>query len=410
MKQRGGELFVLLALLGLLAFAGVQLLRPPQNAKEERPHRTTYSAKPTGWKAFYMLLKEKERGYNVTRLQNAIPYYLEHTNPQVLIVGPEYEAGFLQDNDWTEKEAKATRKWVENGGTLCLISGKKTALTKALGLNVIQRDAPEEKTKDEKNALHPPTQPAPYFAGVRLLDIPNFSTLLSSTDALPLVTYRQKTLAATRTLGKGRVLWIGNGGMADNGHIGQADNARFLDQYLRTVAPKNATIAFDEFHQGKQDAESLWTYLGKSGQGMVWQLVLVILIAGYSAALRFGLPRPLPRTSRVSGEYVSSVADLYRRAGATDLVLGTLYQRFWQDLCRTVDRETDANVTEVIRRAARLTARDKDQVTLYEERLGRLITACKAQPEKPIKEAEMLQWVQEIESLRMALQLEQKIS
>jgi hypothetical protein len=39
-----------------------------------------------------------------------------------------------------------------------------------------------------------------------------------------------------------------------------------------------------------------------------------------------------------------------------------------------------------------------------------LITVCKAQPEKPIKEAEMLQWVQEIESLRIALQLEQKIS
>ena len=125
--------------------------------------------------------------------------------------------------------------------------------------------------------------------------------------------------------------------------------------------------------------------------------------------MRFGLPRPLPRTSRVSAEYVSSVADLYQRAGARDLALSTLYNQFWNDLCRAVDREPTASVTEIIKRAARLTTREKDEISQLEERLGKLIVACKEIDPK-IKETEMLQWAKEIESLRVSFQIEPKIS
>jgi hypothetical protein len=419
MKQRGGEILVLLALLGLLAFVGVQMLRPPADGKEETPHRTTYSAKPTGWKALYRLVEK--RGYKVTRAQNAIPFYLTQSKPSVLIVGPEYSAGFMQSNDWTKKEAEATKKWVESGGNLIIISGRETELTKVWEFAGMSNSANKaEKTEKEGKAdLFSPTQPAPFFDNVRFLTLPIANAITVEGSTLPLVisnnkTQKNKTQVVMFTRGKGRVLWIGSSGMADNAHLDKTDNARFLDQYLRSVATTGATVAFDEFHQGKQTEESFWSYLGKAGQSVVCQLVGVVLLAGYSAALRFGLPRPLPRTSRVSAEYVGSVADLYRRAGATDLVLTTLYDQFWRDLCRTVDREPDANVTEVIRRAARLTARDKDQVGQYEERIGRLIVACKEQvsqtdPKVKLKEATMLHWVQEIESLRTLLQIERRI-
>ena len=233
MKQRGSELLVLLGLLALLVFAGVQMLRPPESGKEEIPHRTTYSAKPSGWKAFFLVLQE--RGYPVTRLGKSPTIALKSQKTDVetdvetdiLIVGPEYQGGLLSSNNWTEKEARATLEWVNRGGTLLLISEIDSELSKVLGLD----STPEEGVKGE--TILTPTQPAPFFLGVKQLILPDANYVATNSKHLPLVVRKERTPLLIQPRGKGSILWIGSSGFADNKHLGQAQNARFLDQYIR---------------------------------------------------------------------------------------------------------------------------------------------------------------------------------
>jgi hypothetical protein len=73
---------------------------------------------------------------------------------------------------------------------------------------------------------------------------------------------------------------------------------------------------------------------GAAGPARRLQVAALVVLAAYSASRRFGLPQPLPEPQRVSSEYVASLADLYRRAGAGDAALEGVYRSFRRDLCR----------------------------------------------------------------------------
>jgi hypothetical protein len=120
-----------------------------------------------------------------------------------------------------------------------------------------------------------------------------------------------------------------------NEGLAAADNAALA---LNLVAglPPGARIAFDEYHHGfvRGGARSLWRLLLEHYWG--WALIYAVLV-GYLYLLlrgrRFGRPLvPVAAPRRSVGEYVASLATLYRRAGQRGYVADRLADQLKRDL------------------------------------------------------------------------------
>ncbi len=210
------------------------------------------------------------------------------------------------------------------------------------------------------------------------------------------------------------VFVVSSPGIFDNAHLNQDDNARFAVQMVETFARsgkngnKAPVVLFDEYHQGYRETDGFWEAVGPAGRLVALQIFALALLAAYVAGTRFGLPIPLPPASRVSSEYVSSLADLYRRARAYDAVLDGVYQSFWRDLCKTLGIPTDTQTSEVIRRASASLSPMGASAADVGTRLSALVRECQekiAGGADALKEADLLRLAQSLSEMRKELSI-----
>jgi len=307
---------------------------------------------------------------------------------------------------WDEQQTEDALSWVEDGGTLVLFDTGGSVLSEELGLEVS-----EHKKQDARLR---PAQPAPYLEGVDEVYLPGKHRWTKKpAGALTLFGDDKPAVVAVRR-GKGRVLAFSSSAVIDNTNLAKADNARLLVEVARTFGAQGQPVLFDEYHQGFQEATSFWTAVGRPGQLAFYQLLALLLLVCYSAGVRFGLPRPLPEGSRVSSEYVASLANLYRRARAADAALESVYLSFWRDLCRASGLPLDTDTPEVARRAAatlgdtKLTTAGAASRRSLEQRLDSLLHRAEAGIEagpKKFKDRDLLALVRELEEMRKELGL-----
>ena len=217
-----------------------------------------------------------------------------------------------------------------------MLTGESNAVTDTIGVS------PEiHKTKGDTVT---PSQPVPYLAGVGAVTIPGKERFLKLGKDATVLLRDDKPGVVVVKRGKGRVLLAASPAVIENKTLLTTDNARFFTQTVAAhLDPKRPLgVLWDEYHQGNQERRSFWSAIGQPGQFAVLQIGVVIGLACAAASTRFGLPRPESVKSRVSSEYVSSLADLYRRAKATDAALEGVYLSFWRDLCRATGMPLDA--------------------------------------------------------------------
>ena len=385
---RCADVLVLCGLLVLLALLSLRIARQSQAPElTQRPRRSVASARPGGWKALYLLLRQ--RGIAAERVERAPSDWPEDL--RVMVTGEEYAA-----SRWTEREARTALRWVAEKRTLILLTGRSNELLDQLRLRV--------RAGDRSNATLFPLQPAPFLSGVDALQVPGkdrFGNVPSG--GVPLFRDERPAVLLLRH-GGGTIVAVSDPAVADNEHLVQADNARFLTGLIGVYAGSGGRVGFDEFHQGYQMADSFWDAVGRPGQLVAWQLLVLVLLLAYSAGRRFGLPRPLPAPARVSSEYVASLADLYRRARAADAALEGVYLSFWRDLCRAVGLPYDAPTNEVVRRAAGTLGSGNRQE--LEDRLRRVVNECETKIEGgKVAERDLAPLGRELEILRKDLGL-----
>ena len=407
---------VLIAALVLFAGLSYQIARqakpPPEGA---RPRRTMHSALPGGWRAWYLLLKE--RGINVEQAQKS-PASWDKSNADVVISGPVWEgdsfSGEALQNQWTSEDAKDALKWVEGGGVLLMASDSSNSVTSKLGLDMEEYPSDSTSRENQPGTL---SQPAVFFDRVETpLVVPGKPYISRmAKEAVPLMSRGDKKIMMARHRGDGLVIVFTSPGAFDNAHLKQ--NARFAAQIVEAfgIASDDADsdklapthVVFDEFHQGYRESDGFWEAVGRPGKLVALQLLALGLIVVYGAGKRFGLAMPLPAASRVSSEYVTSLADLYRRARAYDTVLDGVYQPFWRDLCKTMGLPTDTPKAEVVRRASSALAPQGTDTGALETRLLALINECEevTSGAKAIKEAELLRLARALSEMRKELVL-----
>ncbi len=140
----------------------------------------------------------------------------------------------------------------------------------------------------------------------------------------------ERPAAVTVPLGRGEVLLLAGPELLDNRHIGEGEA---LALWVRLAA--RGPIVFDERFLRPTGAG----LVARSGPPLVigLQLGLVVLLLAAALWPRLGAVRPPPPegAGRTTREYLASLADLYRRAGAEP----ELAAAAWRRLRRRLEKE-----------------------------------------------------------------------
>ncbi len=403
----GPEAIVLIVLLVALAVLSVRFTAQStqNNAPESgRPRRTVTSTRPGGWKAAFLLLQR--RGIPVRRTEKPPAEWPQ--DAAVMVTADEYYSFSLGSGGvsplWDDAQAADALRWVEEGRTLLMFVSDTNGLVERLKMK-----AEPHKTED---ALLAPGRPAPWLAGVRQVRVPGKNRFTQVPRSAVWVVADEKPAVIVLKRGKGQVIGVSSSAFIDNEHLAEADNARFLVQAVTAFgAGPDAPVYFDEYHQGYEEKSGFLTAIGKPGQLALYQIIALMLLAAYSAGVRFGLPRSAAKAGRLSSEYVASMADLYRRARAGDAALEGVYLSFWRDLCRSVGVPLDAPTAEVAQQAAAALADvsyTPEKRRDLSRRLAETLQACETKIEagpKGIRDRELLYLARELEGLRKELGL-----
>ncbi|RYG49365.1 hypothetical protein EON79_01565 [bacterium] len=124
--------------------------------------------------------------------------------------------------------------------------------------------------------------------------------------------------------GKGLIVNFGDGIVATNRLIDNQDNARVLLEAVRIVGGKKSVV----FTETTYDAEALGLLetLGPWSQGMMYQILFVIVVAIATLGKRFGLEDIAVRTVRSSRDVADGISDTLRRGRMTGTALGLLLE------------------------------------------------------------------------------------
>ncbi len=247
----------------------------------------------------------------------------------------------------TPREIHALLNRVRTGGTLVYAPPEMearrrspitvhTALMDSLGISSRAYTPLEmiagQTLQEPRWHAHPLTEgmPAPLEPafGIRLKDESDTVT----TAVQPLLTARDEDGAVWMAAAE---LRLGHGRVVAFAHAAPLSNGAALDDPLAILATRAAlaytadsdTVFFAEYHQGirghRTQAEVLAQFfVGSPGGRVLLHLVALSFVAIACAGLRFGSPAPAvapPDLERRSPlEHVSALADLYRKAGATE--------------------------------------------------------------------------------------------
>jgi|SRR5579862_2088552 len=319
----------------------------------------------------------------------------------------------------TPSDAVGIRRWVAAGRTLLLMSSKlpknhladisgdgdddysDQSFSDVLGVGT---QAPLRNRRD-----FAPLQPGVFtrnVSSVHFSDATDNSSLIrvkrdfvvlfgSLSDNPP----RDDPVAIQFPIGKGSVVVISDSYFASNSNLPRSDNAAFIASVLRAGAPAGATVLFDEFHHGDAFGDrNLWGALAQSLRLGLGQLALAMIVLAIALGARFGMPTPLGRTRpHTSGEYVTSLAGLYRSAGATTPALETIYRQFLRDLCSRLALPPDVSLQQLADAAARRGRLDRNA-------LRSLLSLCERHlDQRQVTEGELLDLVRQMERFRKQL-------
>ncbi len=297
-------------------------------------------------------------------------------------------------------DAVTLQDWLRQGHTALLLSSDLSdgsngpdAFAQALGITVNPLSGRSGRTE------FAPQQPTAETQGVLSLHSDAPARIVQSLPTgVALFGDSAGPVVLTQAYGKGRLYVVADGAFASNANLGRAENARFLANLLARYAPPGAAVLFDEYHHGDaalSNDGSLWGALGGPLQLVLIQLGLAALMGVGYLAVRFGPPVPLLQgVSRTTAEYVTSLAGLYQRAGASTTALDTLYRGFLRDLCARLALAPDVGLEQLAAAAARGGRTDR-------QRLRGLLAACEGHLDTgKVTEADLLDLVRRMEHVR----------
>ena len=201
------------------------------------------------------------------------------------------------------------------------------------------------------------------------------------------------------TIGKGRVYVVADGGFCSNSNLARANNAVFAANILSEAVRPGQKVLFDEYHHGDiSGTNTVWGALGPSAQTGIVQIICAALAMLFVLAPRFGTARSMAgKTRRHTGEYVASLASLYRSAHATAPALDFIYRQFLRDICSRLSVPSDISLADLANVAGRRGQVDSAELKWLLGRCEQCLAAMS------VSESDLLDLVRRMEWFRKEL-------
>ncbi len=350
-RRLAGEAWALLVLLILFVGFAAYYARIGQE-KTARDTPSTFNVKPQGVKALYLLLDHFH--YPLAQLCTTLNA-LDSGDRLLIVVEP-----LDPDRPITTEEIASLHDWVAQGGTvLWFVTSPPRPLQPD---DTVFGDVAITAAPEQPSDVAPNLSGSPYLRDVSHIVVNSPVRLEPAPKAPYEILFRDQAgaIALHKTLGKGHCLVVANSIAATNAAINTADNAVFLVNIAdAALQGTDGRILFDEYHHGvgfaNRDTSGDDTQFGSLPAPVrlaVWHLCGLGALLIYNGNRRFGRPRLLPVARyRPSTDYIGSMARLFRRAGAADIALLTLYKTFVRDLTRDLDLPPDADRERLVERA-----------------------------------------------------------
>jgi hypothetical protein len=269
---------------------------------------SSHSAAPGGTLGLYLWLEEL--GFQTVRIENqafAVP-----DEARLLFVHSPIEA-------ITANEANSILEWVERGNTLYVSD---EAL---FSENELFQELDARLEFGSFRDMVTPTQP---IADAEIGELQADARSVIGMDRDDFVSYADgdgNSLLVRLEHGAGTIWLSGAPELLTNEALRDEDNAKFAAAMVGELE-SGSVIAFDEYHLGLKSEEEggLGAVIYNSPWG--WGLILAgLILFGYLVlnGQRFGRVLPMPRAlgRRSPSEYVTSMANLFRRANKRGMVL-----------------------------------------------------------------------------------------
>jgi hypothetical protein len=353
----------LLALLLLLSILAPMAAYPPY---------TTYSPNPDGAKALFLLLQQERS--RVARLDTVVP------DGRGLLIMVEPDG--LEEPDWTQALG-----WVARGNTLLLADDNPGDLYQRLGLQLVQGGPGTVQAEPVASAN-------PLLKDVRELSLTGGARLKKTPSATFAYGDAQGAYLAEVAEGKGRIVLLTTPDIFTNSEVDRADNLILFLNVIRLYGQPG--IWFNEYAHG-------YTLAQTTREAFTWPLGLVVIQLALGILLlycywgkRFGRPVPLPEyPDLVAGEYVASLAGIYRQGRARGLILDSIYQGFKHHLAQYLGAPRNLPPGELVTLLSRRPLIDT-------RKLAELLDHCEGLLGKPgFSEADLFAMVSQLESWRV---------
>lgn len=348
-----GFLILIALLIGLNAASYTQREKLPDS--EFLPNRSTFNSGATGTKAYFDLLNET--GRRPIRWTEPPSELTGKDSPDVLVV-----IGTVRQ-EFTDAEIEDLMRWVALGNRLVLIDREpspemiKTTANYSLALRATENPFMGTDAYDQSqmtigtNAARPKipslltqsvnsVQPSRYAATMTFERQGSPPTVTyDDSDAtgqwIPVVHFanEKKNVVVDVPFGSGQIVFVSDPYIVSNAGISVADNS----QLALNLVNRDATIAFDEYHQGFGSNRNRFFefFAGTPVIAMFAQIGLLVAVVFFSQSRRFARPVPEPEPDRLSKlEYVSAMAQLQQRTHGYDLAIENIYTDFRRRVSR----------------------------------------------------------------------------
>lgn len=334
MRAGVGPIAAGLAALALVAAAGA-IANQRQREAASSPIPTVENGGPRGFAAARAWLVATGRPHRVIRPGGAGP----SPGEVALLLAPRAPLG--------EDAAAGLVLHAERGGTVVWAMGAtaQPALEARLG---VARAAPPGVRALHRSA---PLAPHPLLAGLELLTRGGAlrQARPDALSGLPIAGDTERTVAMSVPRGAGEAIVLAGPDALENAGLGEGDHLALLSR-LASLGP----LAFDERFLAAPEPVAGPSRLALAlllGQALVAAGVLLLALGRRLGAVRVDVAAAEVRTS---GDYLASLADLYRRAGAER----ELTEEAWRLLRRTLESRAGIPASAPVDEAAsRLEAR-----------------------------------------------------
>ena len=353
----GRDFWILVTITALFIIAGSFIARDASNKQQQIfPVRTSYSSGPSGVRAAYLLLRQL--GYRTIRHRESFSK-IPPGAKVIFIIDP------IPTMVFSGRELASLDEWVSKGGTLICFNGYPRVFPALEDLDV-------KAIKYEESPYHPKSRTG-YFSNIRKLHTGSavrISEIANSLDYHSIMEDKRGIIAAVKIQGKGRKIAVADPSIISNSGIGRNDNAVFIANLTAFNARKGEIVVFDEYHQGYGEKRTIAKIIGKYGRIAALQLMVLFILAAYSAGRRFGAVRPAERPAgRVGYEYIEAMARIYKRAGAGMTAADILCRDFRKNIARRLGLPEDAGIDMLTNAAYAAWQADKNA-------LGGLLLRC----------------------------------